>query len=122
MPRRALTTCSTPACPELVTGGRCAGCGKQAEARRGNFRQRGYRRGHDKRFRPGVLARDVNCVLCITAGQWVTATVADHYPLSRRELAERGMDPDDPAHGRGLCKPCHDAETAEHQPGGWNAT
>jgi 5-methylcytosine-specific restriction protein A len=60
-------------------------------------------------------------VLCIQNGQWVLATVADHWPLSRRELAERGMDPDDPAHGRGLCHGCHSKETAINQPGGFNA-
>jgi 5-methylcytosine-specific restriction protein A len=49
------------------------------------------------------------------------ATVADHYPLSRKELIDAGLDPNDPQHGRGLCKPCHDRETAQNQPGGWNA-
>jgi 5-methylcytosine-specific restriction protein A len=46
---------------------------------------------------------------------------ADHWPLSRRELTEQGLDPDDPRHGRGLCARCHSSETARHQPGGWNA-
>ncbi|AGL13864.1 hypothetical protein [Actinoplanes sp. N902-109] len=50
------------------------------------------------------------------------STVADHYPLSRRELADRGLNPDDPTAGRGLCKRCHDKSTAVHQPGGWAAT
>jgi 5-methylcytosine-specific restriction enzyme A len=51
------------------------------------------------------LERDPICVICGIA----PATVADHYPLSRKELVARGMDPNDPAHGRGLCKPCHDS-------------
>jgi 5-methylcytosine-specific restriction protein A len=118
MPRRALTTCSCPGCPELVESGRCASCQRAAEAKRGNFRQRGYGRGHDKRFRPAVLARDVVCVVCRSA----LATVADHWPLSRRELVERGLDADDPARGRGVCKRCHDQSTAVEQPGGWNAS
>lgn len=49
------------------------------------------------------------------------AVIADHYPLSRKELLARGLDPDDPRHGRGLCKRCHDQETADRQPGGWAA-
>ena len=73
------------------------------------------------RFRTAVLERDINCVLCIAAARWTPATVADHWPLSRRELLDRGMDPDDPEHGRGLCEPCHAKETAANQPGGWNA-
>ncbi|MFD5795612.1 hypothetical protein ACFWIO_19140 [Streptomyces diastatochromogenes] len=45
---------------------------------------------------------------------------ADHWPLSRRELADQGQDPNDPKHGRGLCGPCHSSSTAREQPGGWN--
>ncbi|MFD9064197.1 HNH endonuclease [Kitasatospora purpeofusca] len=77
----------------------------------------GYGPRHRARFRAAVLRRDPRCVLCRKA----LATEADHYPLSRRTLVERGLDPDDPQHGRGLCKPCHSRETAEHQPGGWAA-
>lgn len=68
-----------------------------------------------------MLARDPNCVLCLQADRTEPATVADHYPRSRRELVERGLDPDDPQHGRGLCSSCHGRATAQHQPGGWNA-
>jgi 5-methylcytosine-specific restriction protein A len=70
--------------------------------------------GH-RRFRAAVLRRDPVCVLCGLA----LATVADHWPLSRKQLEERGMDPNDPAHGRGVCKPDHDRETARNQPGGF---
>lgn len=120
MARRALTTCSA-GCGELVKSGRCDDCSRSAEQHRGNFRQRGYGRGHDKRFRPGVLQRDINCVLCIQEQRWTPATVADHWPLGRDELIARGMDPDDPKHGRGLCHQCHSKETAINQPGGFNA-
>lgn len=116
MPRKALTTCSTPGCPELTSGGHCDTCKTTAERQRGSARQRGYGKRHRIHFRQAVLARDVICVLCRAA----LATVADHWPLSRRELAERGMDPDNPACGRGLCDRCHNRETARHQPGGWN--
>lgn len=121
MPRRALTTCSTPSCPELVESGRCADCSTTAERQRGSSSARGYGKRHRDRFRRGVLDRDICCVICIKAKRWVLATVADHWPLSRRELEQRGMDPNDPDHGRGLCEPCHAKETAVNQPGGWNA-
>ena len=65
---------------------------REAEQRRGSARQRGYGKGHETRFRPGVLARDPVCVLC---GQ-APSVHADHWPLGRRELTARGLDPDDP--------------------------
>ncbi|QDY11401.1 hypothetical protein FJK98_02390 [Micromonospora sp. HM134] len=49
------------------------------------------------------------------------STVADHWPLSRRELVDAGLDANDPTRGRGLCKGCHDRHTSVAQPGGWNA-
>lgn len=117
---RALKPCSTPGCPELVPRGtsRCKACAAAADLARGTAAQRGYKgRGH-ARFRRAVLRRDPVCVLCGMA----VATVADHYPLSRRELAaDPAADPDDPKHGRGLCPRCHSRETARHQPGGWDA-
>ncbi len=88
------------------------------DAARGSTGARGYGGGskHRRRFRPAVLARDPVCVLCRRAA----SCVADHWPLSRRELVARGMDPDDPAHGRGLCTSCHNRSTARLQPGGWH--
>jgi 5-methylcytosine-specific restriction protein A len=108
-------------CPTLVDGGgRCPAHQQSAEQARGTAAQRGYnQRGHTHRFRPEVLAKhDGICVLC----QVAPATVADHWPLSRRELEARGMDPDDPAVGRPLCAPCHGGATATNQPGGWNTS
>lgn len=116
-PRTRITVCTVPGCPEYTNrGGRCDGCRAEAEQRRGNARQRGYGRQHERRFRPAVLARDPICVLCGTA----PSVHADHHPLSRRELVQHGLDPDDPKHGRGLCSSCHSSETAKHQPGGWH--
>ena len=56
-----------------------------------------------------------------TGGQQ-SATVADHWPLTRRELVAAGLDPDHPARGRGLCAPCHAKATAldPRTRGGWN--
>lgn len=64
-----------------------------------------------------VLARDPLCVICGIR----ISTVADHHPLERRELVARGLDPNDPERGRGLCSGCHNAKTARTSPGGWAA-
>jgi 5-methylcytosine-specific restriction protein A len=49
------------------------------------------------------------------------ATIADHYPTSRRVLVASGVvDPDADDRLRALCKSCHDRSTARRQPGGWN--
>lgn len=114
---RALKVCSRPGCPTLTAGGRCSTCNAQADRIRGTATQRGYNSRSHKRFRDQVLDRDPICVLCHLAA----STVADHWPLSRRQLEQTGLDPNDPKHGRGLCKRCHDQETARNQPGGWNA-
>lgn len=122
---RALKTCARPGCPNLVPSGRCDTCAKQGDRERGTAWQRGYRTAHTKGFRPGVLLRDPICT-CDQANThghgarcYRASTVADHWPLSKRELQERGMDSDDPKHGRGLCAACHNSETAHNQPGGF---
>ncbi|HEX5994454.1 MAG TPA: hypothetical protein VFY84_04870 [Jiangellales bacterium] len=123
---RALKNCSQPGCWQLVPHGRCDTHRREAEQRRGTRQQRGYGQGHDRRFRPAVLRRDP---LCVCTDQHGThgpqclrpSTVADHWPLSKRELRARGMDDNDPANGRGLCGPCHSWWTTQAQPGGWHA-
>lgn len=62
-----------------------------------------------------MLERDPICVVCLVR----VSTVADHYPRSKRELEQLGLDSNDPQYGRGLCKRCHDRSTAERQPGGF---
>jgi 5-methylcytosine-specific restriction enzyme A len=117
---RALKVCTGrpgKRCTALVAKGRCPDCSSEADRDRGTATQRGYNSAGHRRFRRAVLARDIFCVL----GCGSMATVADHYPDSRRELVEQGLNPDDPARGRGLCKPCHDSQTSQHQPGGWAA-
>lgn len=121
MPTKPLKPCSVPGCGELTDSGRCQDHAQQAEQRRGSSTKRGYGKRHRTRFRKAVLERDICCRLCRDEGKWVLATVADHWPLSRRQLVEQGLDPDDPANGRGLCHDCHSAETARLQPGGFNA-
>ena len=121
----ALKTCSTPGCPELVTSGRCPHCHAQAEQQRGTAAERGYDAKHRRIFRTRVLRKNPLCVCtdqdhdhgaqCLRA-----STVADHHPLSRRELVDAGLNPNNPDRGRGLCKPCHDRHTSQAQPGGWH--
>ena len=114
-----MRVCSRHGCPTLypaTEGSRCATHRRQGDKARGTATQRGYNtRGHQT-FRNGVLTRDPICTLCHLA----LSTVADHWPDSKRDLGEAGLDSNDPTRGRGLCKPCHDAETAQHQPGGWH--
>lgn len=116
-----MRVCAVDGCPEIYPdgeGSKCLRHRREADKSRGTATRRGYTgRGHQA-FRRTVLARDPVCVLCNTA----IATVADHYPNSRRQQEALGLDPDDPTNGRGLCKPCHDKETALHQPGGFRLT
>lgn len=116
---RAMSVCSRSGCPNLVEGsGRCAQCKAEAERKRGSASQRGYGTRHRTRFRAGVLRRDKTCK--DPSGCNEPATEADHYPVSRRDLVAKGLDPDDPIHGRGLCKSHHAKATGLAQPGGWN--
>lgn len=113
---RALKVCSKPGCPTLVPHNvsRCHEHERAADRERGS---RGYQTAGHRRFRRAVLDRDPVCVVC----QLAIATVADHWPISRRDLEAQGLDPNDPSRGRGLCHRCHSQETAKHQPGGWAA-
>lgn len=117
---RAWSTCSQRGCPTPTPPGqsRCALHERAADHDRGTAAERGYTGAGHRRFREAVLDRDPICVVCHVR----VATVADHYPHSRRELLAKGLDPNDPQYGRGLCKPDHDASTAERQPGGFRIT
>lgn len=110
--------CTWPNCPQIVDGGgRCDQHQRDAERHRGTAHQRGYGTTAHQAFRRDVLAKnDGICSVC----QLAPATVADHWPRSRRELEAAGANPNDPRHGRPLCHNCHSVETAQHQPGGWN--
>lgn len=113
-----MRVCSVPGCPTIYPreeGSRCRGCRRDADRRRGNSAERGYSSAGHLAFRDAVLRRDPVCVLC----ELRESTVADHYPRSRRQLVALGLNPNDASFGRGLCLPCHSAETARHQPGGW---
>lgn len=115
-----MRVCSRPGCPtiyEASEGSQCQAHRREGDRRRGTAQERGYTGKAHRGFRDAVLRRDPICCVCGIAA----STVADHYPLSRKELIDAGMNPNDPAHGRGLCAVDHNRETAIHQPGGWNA-
>lgn len=125
MPRamHPCTKCGTPTRGQ----GQCPGCRTTADQQRGTAAQRGYDQQHRTQFRAVVLKRDPIC-RCARVGQHghgATCTRpsrhADHHPMDRRELVARGLNPNDPKHGRGLCHPCHSGDTGVLQPGGWNA-
>ena len=122
---RAMKTCSQPGCPEIVQSGRCDSHKREAERTRGTASQRGYGHKHRTGFRAAVLRRDPLC-RCTDdhrghCGGLAASTDADHHPLDRRELERRGLDPNDPERGRGLCAACHRWSTSQAQPGGWHA-
>ena len=125
MPTRPPRSC--PRCSRPVTVGTpCPTC--QATTRHEVDRERGTaaERGYDTRhrwFRHNVIRRDPVCTCpgcgsCSGTPCGALSTEADHYPLSRRELVEQGLNPNLAEHGRGLCKPCHSSHTAQAQPGG----
>jgi 5-methylcytosine-specific restriction protein A len=118
MPQRPLRPCTTPGCPGRTPDGRCPAC---RDTRQTNPRLRAEKtaeRGYDapwRRRRLDYLTDHPVCALCHRA-----ATIADHHPISRRDLVARGdPDPDAPHHLRPLCRTCHDRATGRHQPGGW---
>lgn len=114
-----MRVCSVSGCPALYDsseGTRCREHRAAAERRRGSSSKRGYASAGHQRFRSAVLERDPICVLCRVR----ESVQADHYPHGRDDLIRLGLNPDDPARGRGLCTPCHSRETAAAQPGGWH--
>ena len=69
-------------------------------------------------FRSAVLRADPVCV-CPYSCDWhlspteclTPSHIADHFPMSKRDLITEGLDDNDPERGRGLCKRCHDHYT-----------
>lgn len=116
MPRRPRVPCTVPGCPETTPrGGRCEEHARQDATRRDA--QGAYKRTAWQRARRAFLYANPWCVLC---GR--TAQVADHHPVSRRDLVAQGeAKPDAPKHLRPLCTRCHNKETARLQPGGFAA-
>jgi 5-methylcytosine-specific restriction protein A len=107
MPRSPLRPCGRCGQP-VFRGGFCRKHYGQADRARGTSVKRGYNVEHRDRFRAGVLRRAM--YVCVMCGD--EATVADHYPRTRRELVLDGDDPNDPQYGRALCAYCHNRHTA----------
>jgi 5-methylcytosine-specific restriction protein A len=119
MPSKPPRPCSQPGCPELVRGrdGACAEHSKQRAAQRQNRGGSSYGRDWRERVQPRFIYRNPWCVLC---GQ--RAQVADHWPISRRDLIARGeRNPDAVTHLRPLCKACDAKERPKREPGGFLA-
>lgn len=116
MPKKPRPPCSVPGCPELTTGGRCKDHQQQANKQRASRGGAVYTTRW-QRIRKEFLYANPWCALCGRA-----ANVADHFPLSRRELMAKGeVNPDSTKHLRSLCANCHNRETARNQPGGFAA-
>ncbi|MYW05765.1 HNH endonuclease [Streptomyces sp. SID3343] len=115
MPRRPRPPCPIPGCPELTSGGQCAKHKREAnKSRVSNGKSYDVRW---QRTRRAYLYANPWCVLCAQP-----AVVADHHPITRRQLIDQGVsDPDAPERLRPLCVRCHNGETAKRQPGGWAA-
>lgn len=116
MPR--LRSCAD--CGRICEGYRCDEC-EAKRPKRPNFRQRGYSADWDRK-RKAFLLKHPLCALC---GR--PANVADHFPISRKQLVAQGVsDPDAEHFLRPLChrpgrgNSCHSSETAQNEPGGWN--
>ena len=113
-----MRVCSTPGCPTIHEGtdSRCPTHSHTAKQAHWNKTRAYSSKGH-RLFRAAILRREPICTLCGLR----ESTIADHHPKSRADLLALHLNANDPQYGRGLCKKCHDTQTAHHQPGGWNA-
>lgn len=107
-PPRPCSRCGQP----VVRAGKCAKHYSQDDRARGTATERGYSsKAHQVGFRAEVLFKAFHRCQW-PAGCDAKATIADHFPHTRRELMRIGLNPDDPQFGRALCKQHHDSHTA----------
>lgn len=113
-----MRVCSVSGCPTIYPSSEGSRCAKhRQESKQAHWaKTTAYSSKGHRQFRDAVLRRDPICVLCGLK----QATVADHYPRTRAELLDLGLNANDPQYGRGLDKQCHDQHTAATSPGGWN--
>lgn len=120
MPRgKALSVCTTPGCPELTSGGRCAAHQQAARKRRGSMRVKGYDAKWERTRKAYLRANPYcECRDCLRLPYIMrpTATEVDHID---------GLGPHGPrGHGwsnlRSMTHAHHARHTARTQPGGWN--
>lgn len=105
-----------PSCRQPVRG-RCPRCTKTTRRRTDQYRGSSNSRGYGYHWRVHVrlpfLRDNPLCVLC-----GALANVADHWPITRAELVERGVpDPDAPHRLRSLCDSCHNIHGLNYHPG-----
>jgi 5-methylcytosine-specific restriction protein A len=116
MPLGRYRTCPTPGCSTLVpTGtGKCERCRPAARRKYDQARPSATARGYGAAWRQRriwFLIDHPNCVDCDGP-----ATVADHDPVPRVELLERGdPDPDAFHHLKPRCESCHNRRTARQE-------
>jgi 5-methylcytosine-specific restriction enzyme A len=115
MPSRPPRPCAHPGCRALVIdAARCPEHRRLAaaavDARRGNFRDRGYSGAWDRLSR-SFLREHPLCRMCVAEGHVVPATVADHVvPKERHEDAVAVID--DPERDlQALCRRHHAAKS-----------
>lgn len=112
--------CAEPGCPDLVDRGYCVTHRREQRATSERRRPNATDRGYDQKWRRNrarFLKANPDCVDC---GK--PATVADHDPVSRRDLVAAGdPHPDAWPHLKARCDSCHNKRTGHAQPGGWNA-
>ncbi len=108
--------CGKPGCANTYDGDQSRCDDHLTRAKKAHWQDtKVYKSAGHREFRRQVLEADPICVLCLIRA----AVVADHWPKSRKDLVLLGFNPDDPRFGRGLCRGCHNTQTAQHQPGGW---
>ena len=114
MPSKTPTACTRPQCGGLVRDGVCSRCGplrrradKVTDAKRGNFRQRGYSTQWDA-VRKLHLKGEPLCRMCATAGRVTAAVMVDHIV----PIADGGAVLDD-TNLQSLCTSCHASKTRE---------
>jgi 5-methylcytosine-specific restriction protein A len=123
-----MRVCPTIGCPQLTEGGRCQDCkSKAAKLRAGHTLHGGGNSPAWRTARARCLRRDRICT-CTDERDghgprcYAQATVADHWPDSKRDLIAAGVRDVDAQHRlRGVCASCHSKHTAREQPGGWAA-
>lgn len=105
--RRRVKVCSTPGCPNLSAGGKCAECIKAYDASRGTASQRGYDAAWRK-IRDNYIRR---FPVCETHGCTNRATDVDHIDGSgpRGDNSDRNL--------RSMCKRCHSRKTVRENRG-----
>jgi 5-methylcytosine-specific restriction protein A len=116
---RANSVCTTPGCPTITQGGRCAACTALVRARRPKTARRGYgarwQAVRASYLRAHPLCECADCE-AIPAPLRPVAREVDHID-GLGPLGPRGYDW---TNLRAMTKACHSRATARAQPGGWN--